>query len=341
MTKLIKPPKLKAIHALILLEYSKSLFFYHVLMNQTNIVFVVALSIILIGYLLKIKNIISESEGKIISKFLMHSTFPALIFVTMVRVKFELNLLLLPVIAFLFSIVTMLTARYFFKNQAKKMKAIMIMGSGGFNLGLFAYPLIEGIWGQAGMVYAAMFDIGNAFAVFGLVYGTGVFMSDQNVDISKKDNIKKAIWKITTLVSFQAVILGIAVNLVHLQVPEIVMNILDVLAKGNKVIVLLIMGIYLNFSIPIAILKKTLKVLFIRYFWGLLFGVTCYYFLPFELLYRHVLLIILIVPIGMTLLPFSDELGYDTQMAGVLVNLSMLISFLMMWALVAGMSMGN
>jgi hypothetical protein len=59
------------------------------------------------------------------------------------------------------------------------------------------------------------------------------------------------------------------------------------------------------------------------------------------LLYRHVLLIILIVPIGMTLLPFSDELGYDTQMAGVLVNLSMLISFLMMWALVAGMSMGN
>lgn len=310
-------------------------------MNQTNTVFVMALSIILIGYLLKAKNIISESEGKIISKFLMHSTFPALIFVTMVRVNFELNLLLLPVIAFLFSVFTMLTARYFFKSQTQKTRAIMIMGSGGFNLGLFAYPLIEGIWGQAGMVYAAMFDIGNAFAVFGLVYGTGAFMSEQNLDNSKKDNIKKAIWKITTLVPFQAIILGIIVNLIHFQVPEIAMNILDVLAKGNKVIVLLIMGIYLSFSIPKDVLKKTLNVLLIRYFWGLLFGVIFYFSLPFELLYRHVLLIILIVPIGMTLLPFSDELGYDTKMAGVLVNLSMLISFVMMWALVVGLGMGN
>jgi malate permease and related proteins len=295
-----------------------------------------ALSIILIGYLLKIKNIISESEGKIISKFLMHSTFPALIFVTMVRVNFELNLLLLPVIAFFFSVFTMLTARYFFKRQTQKIKAMLIMGSGGFNLGLFAYPLIEGVWGQAGMVYAAMFDIGNSFAVFGLVYGTGAFMSEQNVD-----NSKKAVWKITTLIPFQAVILGIIVNLIHFQVPEIAMNILDVLAKGNKVIVLLIMGIYLNFSIPKDVLKKTINVLLIRYFWGLLLGLLFYYFLPFELLYRHVLLIILIVPIGMTLLPFSDELGYDTKMAGVLVNLSMLISFVMMWALVVGLGMGN
>jgi len=310
-------------------------------MNQTNTVFVVALSIIMIGYLLKIKNIISEPEGKIISKFLMHSTFPALIFVTMLRVNFELNLLLLPVIAFLFSVFTMLTARYFFKHQTQKIKAILIMGSGGFNLGLFAYPLIEGIWGQAGMVYAAMFDIGNSFAVFGLVYGTGAFMSEQHVDISKKDNIKKAILKITTLVPFQAVILGIIINLLHLEVPEIAVNILDVLAKGNKVIVLLIMGIYLNFSIPKDILKKAVQVLLIRYFWGLLFGVIFYFSLPFELLYRHVLLIILIVPIGMTLLPFSDELGYNTKMAGVLVNLSMLISFVMMWALVVGLGMGN
>ena len=310
-------------------------------MNQTNTVFIMALSIILIGYLLKIKNIISESEGKIISKFLMHSTFPALIFVTMVRVKFELNLLLLPLIAFFFSVCTMLTARYFFRNQTSKMKAILIMGSGGFNLGLFAYPLIEGIWGQSGMVYAAMFDIGNSFAVFGLVYGTGAFMSEQNVEISKRENIKKAVWKITTLIPFQAVILGIIVNLIHFQIPEIAMNILDVLAKGNKVIVLLIMGIYLNFSIPKDVLKKTVNVLLIRYFWGFLLGGIFYYILPFELLYRHVLLIILIVPIGMTLLPFSDELGYDTKMAGVLVNLSMLISFVMMWALVVGLGMGN
>jgi predicted permease len=303
-------------------------------MNQTNTVFIISLSIILFGYLLKRKNIISEQEGKTISKFLMHSTFPALTFVTMVRVKMELNLLLLPVIAFCFSLLTMYSAKYLFKSQEKQLRALLIMGCGGFNLGLFAYPLIEGIWGQEGMVYAAMFDTGNAFAVFGLVYGTGVFMSEGSVDIPKRENVKKALLKIMTLLPFQAILVGIFINLTKIEIPEIVMNVLDVLAKGNKVIVLLIMGIYLNFSIPKEIFKKAINVLLIRYFWGLLLGFLFFYFLPFEQLYKSVLLIVLIVPVGMTLLPFSDELGYDTKTAGVLVNLSMLISFAMMWGLV-------
>ncbi|MEA5427409.1 AEC family transporter [Arcicella lustrica] len=308
-------------------------------MNQTNTVFITALSIILVGYFLKRQNIVSEKEGKIISKLLMHTTFPALMFLTMKRVHFEFNLLLLPVISFCFSLLTMFTAAKLFKNQSQKMKAILIMGSGGFNLGLFAYPLIEGIWGQAGMVYAAMFDFGNSFAVFGLVYGTGVFMSDKNEGVSISQNAQKAILKIFTLLPFQAILLGVFVNLVKIEIPTIVIDVIDVMARGNKVIVLLIMGIYLNISTSGEILKKVSKVLLIRYFWGFLLGFAFFYFLPVEQLYRNVLLIVLIIPVGMTILPFSDELNYDTKIAGMLVNVSMLISFAMMWALVIGLNL--
>jgi len=308
-------------------------------MNQTNTVFITALSIILVGYFLKRQNIVSEKEGKIISKLLMHTTFPALMFLTMKRVHFEFNLLLLPVISFCFSLLTMFTAAKLFKNQSQKMKAILIMGSGGFNLGLFAYPLIEGIWGQAGMVYAAMFDFGNSFAVFGLVYGTGVFMSDKNEGVSISQNAKKAILKIFTLLPFQAILLGVFVNLAKIEIPTIVIDVIDVMARGNKVIVLLIMGIYLNISTSGEILKKVSKVLLIRYFWGFLLGFAFFYFLPVEQLYRNVLLIVLIIPVGMTILPFSDELNYDTKIAGMLVNVSMLISFAMMWALVIGLNL--
>jgi hypothetical protein len=41
----------------------------------------------------------------------------------------------------------------------------------------------------------------------------------------------------------------------------------------------------------------------------------------------------------MALLPFSDELAYDTKIAGMLVNISMLISFALMWALVLGLKL--
>lgn len=306
-------------------------------MNQTNTVFLTALSIIFLGYFLKKKNIITEEEGKTISKLLMHTTFPALMFVTMLRVHFEWNLLLLPIISFCFSLITMSMATYFFKDFPRKMKAILIMGSGGFNLGLFAYPLIEGIWGQAGMVYAAMFDFGNSFAVFGLVYGTGVFMSDKNQGASITANTKKALLKIITLLPFQAILVGVFFNLTTIPLPQILLDILDVLAKGNKVIVLLIMGIYMNLYITPDLTKKVAKVLAIRYFWGLLLGFLFFYFLPVEQLYRNVLLIVIIIPVGMTIIPFSNELGYDTEVAGMMVNISMLISFAMMWGLVLGL----
>ncbi len=306
-------------------------------MNQTNTVFLTALSIIFLGYILKRKNIITEDEGKTISKLLMHTTFPALMFVTMLRVHFEWNLLLLPIISFCFSLISMSMASYFFKDFPRKMKAILIMGSGGFNLGLFAYPLIEGIWGQAGMVYAAMFDFGNSFAVFGLVYGTGVFMSDKNQGASIATNTKQALFKIITLLPFQAILVGVFFNLTAIPLPQILLDILEVLAKGNKVIVLLIMGVYMNLYITPDLTKKVAKVLAIRYFWGFLLGFLFFYFLPVEQLYRNVLLIVIIIPVGMTIIPFSNELGYDTEVAGMLVNVSMLISFAMMWGLVLGL----
>jgi hypothetical protein len=54
---------------------------------------------------------------------------------------------------------------------------------------------------------------------------------------------------------------------------------------------------------------------------------------------QSILIICVVLPIGMTLLPFSDELEYDSRIAGLLVNLSLLISFILMWSLVIGLKL--
>ena len=40
----------------------------------------------------------------------------------------------------------------------------------GFNIRLFAYPLVEAIWGLEGLKYFGMFDMGNSIIVFGVCY---------------------------------------------------------------------------------------------------------------------------------------------------------------------------
>ena len=54
-------------------------------MTQANTVFILTLSLIFLGYLIKRLNIISETEGRVLSKVLMHTTFPALMLLSMLR----------------------------------------------------------------------------------------------------------------------------------------------------------------------------------------------------------------------------------------------------------------
>ncbi len=148
-------------------------------MNQANNVFLITLAIITFGFLIKKFGYISEKEGKIISKFLMHTTFPALMLVSTVRIKFEPSLFLIPIIAFVLGTIMLSIAFFIFKDYPNDMRGILTMGSSGFNTGLFAFPIIEGIWGREGLVFAIMYDIGNTAVVFGLVYTVGSYFASK------------------------------------------------------------------------------------------------------------------------------------------------------------------
>ncbi len=56
----------------------------------------------------------------------------------------------------------------------------------GFNIGMFAYPLVEGIWGKEGLKYFGMFDVGNAFVIFVLCYMIGSYYSEMILILNLK-----------------------------------------------------------------------------------------------------------------------------------------------------------
>jgi predicted permease len=120
----------------------------------------------------------------------------------------------------------------------------------------------------------------------------------------------------------------------HIHVPELAFNIIDTIAKGNKPMVLLLMGIYFSVRLPKKSYIKVFQVLSLRYFLGLTVGLTLFYTVPFDVSFKNMLLICLILPAGMTLITYADELEFDTSIAAALVNFSMLISFALMWILV-------
>lgn len=297
-------------------------------MGQVNLAFITTLAFIFTGFLLKVGEIIKEQEGKILSRLLIHTTFPALMIVSTIHIDLNFRLFLIPLFAIGISAIMLTIAFFLFKKEKNSIRGVLTMGSGGWNVGLFGFPLIESIWGAKALLFAIMYDIGNTFLAFGVLYPIGNHFSD--VTSRGKLNMLK---KVLLLPPVLGMIMGLTLNASNIPLPIILEEVLTTLAKANKPLVLLLLGIYLSFNLDKNQFNGILKVLSIRYGIGLLTILAIYLLLPKSLM-SSVLIALVILPVGMSVLLFSDELGFDAKIAGTLANLSLLLSFGLLWLVI-------
>lgn len=93
----------------------------------------------------------------------------------------------------------------------------------------------------------------------------------------------------------------------------------------------------MNFKFERAEWATILKVLLTRYSLGLLVGLLLFFLLPsneFDLLFRIILTISLIFPIGLAVIPFAVEFKYDHKLVSMIANLTIIISFTLVWILI-------
>ncbi len=297
-------------------------------MGQVNLAFITTLTFIFTGFLLKAGGIIKEQEGKILSRLLMHTTFPALMIVSTIHIDLNFRLFLIPLFAIGISAIMLTIANFLFKKEKNSIRGVLTMGSGGWNVGLFGFPLIESIWGVKALLFAIMYDIGNTFLAFGVLYPIGSHFSE--VPSRGKLSMLK---KVLLLPPVLGMIMGLTLNANNIPLPNILEDVLTTLAKANKPLVLLLLGIYLSFNLDKNQFNSILKVLTIRYGIGLLTILAIYFLLPKSLM-SSVLIALVILPVGMSVLLFSDELGFDSKIAGTMANLSLLLSFGLLWLVI-------
>ena len=310
-------------------------------MTDVNYVFLLSLTLITIGYILKKINIISEGNGETIAKVVFNVTLPALILSVISSVEITPSLGLITLISVLYCIPIILLALILFKKYPREIKGLIFMAVIGFNVGHFAYPLIQGIWNEEGLKYIAMFDIGNAIVIFIICYILGLIYSPKNDFHDKKELVKTILLRLmksTPLISyFTALIL----NSLNIDLPFFITDLLDVLSRANMALTLLLLGIFLNFKFERSQWKNITKVLVIRYSFGLVIGLLLFFILPFNQLYRGILSIGLILPIGLAIIPFAVEFGYsEKRFAGTLANLTIIISFILVWLVIITLDFG-
>ena len=309
-------------------------------MTNVNYIFLLSLTIIAIGYILKKLNVISEENGKTIAKVVFNVTLPALILNVIISIEITPSLGLITLISIIYCIPILLLAFFIFKNYPKEIKGVIFMAVIGFNVGHFAYPLIEGIWNEEGLKYIAMFDIGNAVVIFVICYVLGLIYSPKNDFQDKKELVKNILFKLLKSAPLMSYILALILNFLNIEFPIFALDLLDILSRANMALTLLLLGIFLNFKFEKSQWKNASIVLIIRYSFGLVIGLILFFFLPFDQLYRGILAIALILPIGLAIIPFTVEFEYNEKFAGMVTNLTIIISFILVWIVILVLGFG-
>ena len=304
-------------------------------MTDVNITFLISLTIIVIGYLIKKVNIITEENGNIIAKIIFNITLPAVILKITSTLTFELSLILLPIVNITFGLLMAGIGFIYFRKKPNNLKGLLLMAIIGFNVAHFSFPLVEGIWGEQGMQYIALIDAGNAFTIFVLCYFIGSLFSPKN-QLEGKVDLKIILKKLVRSAPLLSYIIAMIINFSGITLPFFIYDALDIFARANTALSLLLLGIFLNFKFEKAEWLNILKVLILRYFIGLAVGLLLFFLLPpqFDQLFRIILAISLILPLGLAVIPFSVEFDYDKKLITFIVNLSIIISFILIWMLI-------
>ena len=296
-------------------------------MQDLNSQFILNMLIIALGYTGKRTGIVKEKDGEGLARIIFNFTLPALVINIISKSKIDYSLIWLPAINIAFGILMALIALLVFRKETHKRRGMLSMVLPGLNVALFAFPLVEALWGEEALKYIAMFDMGSTVVIFGICY---LLASCFSFDGSAVDFKSMAV-RVLRSFPFLALMVTLAVYLAGFHFPGIIIEISGVLAKANMPLSLLLLGIYLNFSFESGYLSGMAKVIAIRYLAGIAAGAGLYLVLPFDTLFRSTILLGFVLPIASSSIPYSVQFGYDRKFIATLTNITIIASFVLIW----------
>jgi predicted permease len=310
-----------------------------------NTVFLAAVLVIALGYLLRRTGLLTRDHGTVLARIVINVTLPAVILRTLPEVELSLSLVFFPLLALGHTALAFAAATLLFRRRPPAERGMMTMCSMGFNNGLFAFPIVMGIWGGEAVRLLAIFDVGNGLTVLGFNYVVagwfgGLALAAQGeggkaAGLQLREALRRVGRALVTSVPMQVFLIALMLNLTGWRFPTAIDRAVGSVADANGALALLVLGIFQSLRVRREDLPIILRVLGLRYVLGGIIAVAAILLLGSTPLYRQILAIVFILPIGMTSIPFSVEFGLDTRVTTTMVNISIVVSFVIMWSVVA------
>lgn len=209
--------------------------------NQIIVIF----SLIIIGYIVRKLDIVSEVVNREISRFVLYVSMPAFLLSSM-NFKFSVEILkesgILVLISFCVYGVSILISKFYSKvmgneSAARAVIEYVIVFS---NCGFMGYPVVSQIFGEKGLFYAAIYNL--SFNILIWTYGVRLLRSASNkVKLTFKERLMHLVNP-----GIVAIAIGYFMFLTNLSFPEVIQNLLKLVGGTTTPLSMMLIGFILT-----------------------------------------------------------------------------------------------
>lgn len=208
------------------------------MVNAVEVILVPTLMII-VGMFLKRFDVLKEEHSSVLSKIVLNISLPSLIFMNIATANITGDMIYLPIFSFGLSFICMIIAFIYSKlrgySKVKTWTIIILLSL--MNTAFIGYPIVLGVFGKEGFLYAIFYDMAVAilFVIFGILLST-IFGGN------KRDVLKNGL----TFIPLWSIIFGVLFNIFNIPLGYVFENILTYLGNSAIPLIMLSLGLTIN-----------------------------------------------------------------------------------------------
>lgn len=284
------------------------------------------LLVVLVAYLFKKGGILRSTDGTILQKIILNITLPATIIIGFNAVQVDFILFIMIGLGLLSNLGLILIGSLFWRKKEPSERALMMFSQGGFNIGNFTIPFVQGFF-PAAIPFIGSFDMGNALMLFG---GSPMVVDKILGQEKDESSYLKRVLRLFHSPSFTTYTFMFLLALLGITVPSGITSVMELFASGNAFLSMFMVGLYLEIDMDSASLKKVSKLLSIRYILAIPLAVLFYFLLPLPEIVRVSLVLVTLAPVGTVSTINMIVYGNKRSTSSFLSSISIIISLILM-----------
>lgn len=278
------------------------------------------LLIVALGYLLKRRGVFQQGDARLLSRIIVNLTLPGALLSSFSAFRLVPSLLAVLAAAAAANVLLLAVSALVTRGRPGPVRALYLLNAPSYNIGTFVLPFVQSFLPPDMLLAVSMFDAGNSPFNCGGAYALTAALTG-----GERLTVCSVLGRMLRSVPFDTFLAILLLGLLGLRLPQPVYTVAVMFGQANAFLAMLMIGLLLEPRIPQESRSDVLRVVLLRYGFGLAASAVCW-MLPLPAGIRQVLALSLLAPVPSVSLAYCERCGCDSGAVGAIHSLCIPIS---------------